>query len=135
MESDLNEYNSFYQCSKIHQLLVLRGGEESQEDNLKITSDEIFPKAWICIWISHVLDSQSWCDSKVLKLSNLLNMGWTTKKPCTDNENSTKNWKNQLDFIWKDFDSRTWRNKSHLILRCISWKSIKNKFPQSTIKS
>jgi hypothetical protein len=42
--------------------------------------------------------------------------------------------KNRLDFIWKDFDSRSWRNKSHSILICISWDSIKNKFSQSTME-
>ena len=54
---------------------------------------------------------------------------------CTGDENSTKNWKNQLDFIWKDFDSRSWRNKSHLVLWCISWDYFENKFSRSTMKS
>ena len=102
---------------------------------LQITRYDIFLKAWICLWISHVLDSQSWCDSKVHKLSNLLVMGWTTKKPCTSDEKSIKNWKNQLDFIWKDFTSRSQWNKSHSIQRCISWDSVENEFSQSMMKS
>ena len=40
----------------------LRGGERSQEDNLKITSCEIFLKAWVFIWVSHELDIPSRCD-------------------------------------------------------------------------
>ena len=64
---------------------------------------------------------------EALKLSNLSK--WDEQpKSCTCDENSTKNWKNELDFTWKDFDSRSWRNKSHSILRCISWDSIENKF-------
>ena len=118
----------FYQLLKIHHLLVIREGEESQEDSLKITSYEIFPKAWICIWIIHVLDSQSWCDSKVLKLSNLMNMGSTAKNPCTDDENATKTRKNQLEFIWKELSSISHWNKSHFIWMSISWDSIENKF-------
>jgi hypothetical protein len=39
-ELDLDEYNLFYQHSKIHQLQVMRGGEESQEDRLKITTEK-----------------------------------------------------------------------------------------------
>ena len=42
--------------------------------------------------------------------------------------------KTQLDFIWKDFTSRSQRNKFHSIQRFISWDSIKNKFSQSTMK-
>jgi hypothetical protein len=45
MESDLDEYNLFYQHSKIRPLPMLRGGEGSQEDTLKITSDENSPEA------------------------------------------------------------------------------------------
>jgi hypothetical protein len=41
----LDDYNLFDQHSKIHQLPVMRGGEESQEDSLKITSDENSPEA------------------------------------------------------------------------------------------
>ena len=44
-ESNSNEYNSFYQFSKIHHLLVIREGEESQEDSLKIRRDENFLEA------------------------------------------------------------------------------------------
>ena len=70
---------------------------------------------------------------ELLQLKNLLE--WA-KQPnsCTGDENSTKNWKNELEFIWKDFDSRSWRNKSHSVLRYISWDSIENKFSQSTMK-
>ena len=70
---------------------------------------------------------------KVLKLTNLTK--WVEQpKSCTGDENSTKNWKNVLDFVWKDFHSRSWRNKFHSILRCISWDLIENKFSQSTMK-
>jgi hypothetical protein len=40
MEYNLDEYNSFYQLLKICHLLVIREGEESQEDSLKIRSDK-----------------------------------------------------------------------------------------------
>ena len=70
---------------------------------------------------------------KVLKLTNLTK--WVEQpKSCTGDENSTKNWKNELDFIWKDFHSGLWRKNSHSILRCISWDSIENKFLQSVMK-
>ena len=49
---------------------VIREGEESQEDSLKITSVEIFMEAWIWIWISHVIDPQSSCDSELNKCLN-----------------------------------------------------------------
>ena len=45
MELDLDEYNSFYELLKFRHLLVIREGEESQEDSLKITSDEKFLEA------------------------------------------------------------------------------------------
>ena len=86
--------------------------------------------------MSHVFDSQPSCDfwvGEVLKLSNLSK--WAKQpKSCTGDENSTKNWKNELDFISKDFDSRSWGNKSHSISRCISWYLIENEFSQSTMK-
>ena len=69
--------------------------------------------------------------SQALKL---VKHGLNNQKPCMDNENSTKNWKNQLDFIWKDFTSRSQWNKSHSIRRCISWDSIENEFSQSMMK-
>ena len=47
-----------------------REGEESQEDSLKITSDGNFLESWICILISHVLDSWSSCDSELSKCLN-----------------------------------------------------------------
>ena len=69
----------------------------------------------------------------MLKLTNFSR--WVEQpSSCTGDENSNQNRKNELDFIWKDFDSRSWRNKSHSILRSISWYSIKNMFSQSTIK-
>ena len=55
-------------------------------------------------------------------------------KWCMGDQNSTKNWKNELDFIWNDFYSRSWRNKSHSILRYISWDLVENKFLQSVMK-
>ena len=71
-----------------------RGGEESQEDSLKITSCEIFLKAWVCKWVRYELGNTSRCDSWFLKLSNLMDMGWTTSNPCTVDEISSKTWKN-----------------------------------------
>ena len=71
-----------------------RGGEESQEDSLKITSYEIFLKASVCIWVIYELDITSWCDSWLLELLNLMNMGWTTPNPCTVDEIATKTQKN-----------------------------------------
>ena len=40
---------------------MIREGEESQEYSLKITSDQNFREAWMCIWIIHVIDSRSSC--------------------------------------------------------------------------
>ena len=40
----------------------------------------------------------------------------------------TKTWKNHLEFIWKDFNSRSQWNKSHSIWMCISWYLIKKSF-------
>ena len=86
-----------------------------------------FDKKWI--WFPILM----WFCIEVLKLTNLSK--WAEQpKSCTGNENSTKNWKNELDFIWKDSHSRSWRNKSHSIPRDISWDSIENKFSQSTMK-
>ena len=48
----------------------MKEGEESQEDSLKITSDEKFPEALICILIRYELDSQSSCDSTLKKYLN-----------------------------------------------------------------
>ena len=61
-------------------------------------------------------------------------MGWTTKLMHERWKFDQKLKTNELDFIWKYFHSISWRNKSHLILRCILWYSIKNKFSQSTMK-
>ena len=69
-------------------------GRESQEDSLKITTCEKFMKAWVCKWERYELDFTSWCDSWLLELLNLLNMGWTTSNPCTVDEIATKTWKN-----------------------------------------
>ena len=49
---------------------MIREGEESQEDSLKITSDENFSEGWICILISFVHDSWSSCDSELSKCLN-----------------------------------------------------------------
>ena len=70
MESYLDEYNSFYQHSKIHQLLVMRGGEESQEASVKITSDENSSEAWIWILMRYELDSWYSCDFELKKCLN-----------------------------------------------------------------
>ena len=107
---------------------MIREGEGSKEDSLKITSDENFLKAWLWILISFVLDSKSSCDSEFRKCLNSQTWqnGWTTKL-MHGRLKFDQNWKNQLDFIWKDFDIRPWRYKSHSILRCISWDSVENK--------
>ena len=85
----------------------------------------------ICTW--YPIFMWFWVE-QVLKLTNLKK--WAEQpKSCMGDENSTKNWKkNELEFIWKDFHSRSWRNKSHSIQRCISWDLIENKFLQSTKK-
>ena len=80
-ESNLDEWNSFYQLSKICHLLVIREGEESQEDSLKITSDENFLEAWLWILISFVLDSRSSCDSEL--------------RMCLNSQTWQNGWKNQ----------------------------------------
>ena len=76
----------------------MRGGEESQEDSLKITSDENFPEFWICILMRHELDSQSSCVSELMKFLNSQTfLKWVGQpNSCTGDENLTKNWKNQL---------------------------------------
>ena len=58
-----------------------REGEESQEDSLKITSDDKFMEAWLWILISHRLDSRSTCDSKLKKCLNSQTWqnGWIAK--------------------------------------------------------
>ena len=71
-----------------------RGGEESQEDSLKITSCENFLKVWVCKLVIYELGITPWCDSWFLKLLNLMNMGWTTPNPCTVDEIATKTRKN-----------------------------------------
>ena len=116
MESNLDEYNSFYDRSKIHQLQA-RGEVKSQEDSLKITSCEIFLKAWVWKWVRYELYITSRYDSWLLELSNLMNMGQTASNPCTVDEISSKTRKNQLEFIWKIFTSRSQWNKSH-------WKCV-----------
>ena len=75
-------------------VIVSRGGEESQEDSLKITTCEIFLKAWVCKWVRYGLGFASRCDSWLLELLNLMNMGWTTPNPCTIDEIATKTQKN-----------------------------------------
>ena len=50
-------------------------------------------------------------------------------------ENSTKHWKIEHDFIWQDFHFGSWINKFHSILRCILWYLGENKFLQSAMKS
>ena len=49
---------------------MIREGEESQEDILKITSDENFLESWLCILISFVPDSRSLHDSELSKCLN-----------------------------------------------------------------
>ena len=45
MESNSDEWNSFDQLLNIDHLLVIREGEESQVDSLKIRSDKNFLEA------------------------------------------------------------------------------------------
>ena len=73
------------------------------------------------------------CIEEVLKLTNMTKMGRTTKI-MYGRWKFIQKLKNELDFIWKDFHSRSWRNKSHSIPRCISWDSIENNFSQSMMK-
>ena len=49
---------------------MIREGEESEEDRLKITSHEIFLEDLLCILMNLVLDSHSSCDSKLNKCLN-----------------------------------------------------------------
>ena len=82
------------------------GGEESQEDNWKITTCESFLKAWVFKWVRYELGITSRCVSWFLELTNLMNMGQTASNPCTVDEISSKTRKNQLEFIWTIFSSR-----------------------------
>ena len=61
-------------------------------------------------------------------------MGWTTKIMHRRWKFDQNLRKNELEFIWKDFDSRSWRSKSHSILRCISWDLGENRLLQSMVK-
>ena len=69
-----------------------------------------------------------------IELSNLMNMGSTASNPCTVDEISSKTRKNQLEFIWKIFASRSQLNKSHSIRISILWDSIENMFFTIKIK-
>ena len=73
-----------YHFSKFRHLLVIREGEESQEDSLKIRSVENFLLSWMWILIFFLL---YWCFSCELELSKCLNSKtwqtcWTTKIMC-----------------------------------------------------
>jgi len=112
-----------------------RGGEESQGDSLKITTCKNFLKAWVFKEVRYELGITSWCVSLLLELSNLMNMGQTASNPCTVDEISSKTRKNQLEFIWKIFASRSQWNKSHSIQISILWDSIENMFFTIKIKN
>ena len=84
-----------------------RGSEESQGDSLKITICKNFMKALVFKEVRYELGITSRCVSLFLELSNLMNMGSTTSNPCTVDEISSKTRKNQLEFIWKIFTSRS----------------------------
>ena len=60
----------FYQLSKTHHLSVIKEGEESQEDTLKIRSDEKFPEYWLDVLRSFLLDFHFSCDSELSKCLN-----------------------------------------------------------------
>ena len=83
-ESNLYEHDSFYQLLKFLHLLVIREGEESQEDRLKIRSVIFFLEAWMLILRSFELFCLFSCESK---LRNWLNsqtwkIGRTTNFMC-----------------------------------------------------
>ena len=69
---------------KICHLLVIKEGEESQEDSLKIRSDENFLEAWLWILRSFLLDFHFSRDSELRKCLNsqTWQTGWTTKIMC-----------------------------------------------------
>ena len=84
MKLYLDEYISFYQLSKIRHLQVIREGEESQENSLKIRSDKKFSEAWL--WILRIF-LLVFCFSCELELSKCLNSqiwqtGWAAKIMC-----------------------------------------------------
>ena len=71
---------------------MIREGEESQEDNLEIRSDENFTEAWLWILRIFFLIStphmiQSWASAWTHKLDKLAEQ----PKSCAGGENSTKN--------------------------------------------
>ena len=63
---------------------MIRAGEESQEDSLKIRSVENFPEAWLWNLICFLFDFRFSCESEFRKLLNskTWQTGWTTKIMC-----------------------------------------------------
>ena len=125
-----------YQHSNIHPLPVIREGEESQEDSLKITSDENFPEAWIFILIRHELDSWSSCCYALNKFLNsqTCQKGWTTKLMHGQWKFDQKLKKMNMASSWY-FHVGSWRNMFHSILICLAWDSGEIVFLQSVVKS
>lgn len=84
MELNSDVHNTFYQLSKIRHLLVIREGEESQEDNSKIISDENFSETWFWIFKIFVLDFRFSSHSNFIKCLNsqTWQTRWTTKIMC-----------------------------------------------------
>ena len=83
---------------------MVREGEESQEYNLKIISDESFPESWLWILRSFFLDFCFSCESELSKCLNsqTWQIGWTTKIMC-------EQWK--FDKKLKKTKKRTWLHK------------------------
>ena len=115
--------------SKLCHLLVIREGEESQEDSSNIRSVENFLRDQMLIlrhfklfFSFHV--NRSWANSKTQKLDK------QDEQPISwaEGEISTKNWKNEHGFIWWDFHAGSWRNMFQSILRYLSWYSDENVF-------
>ena len=131
----------------MYRLLVIREGEESQEDSLKIISDENFLEAWISILRNWLLDSCSSCDSELSKCLNsqtwqnglnIQNHAWATKiRPKTEKLNMTSYDKifimdhEETSLIqFRDVFHEIWLKTSFYNLwwkKCVSWGSMRKK--------
>ena len=113
---------------------MIRKGEESQEDSLKIRSVENFMGAWMWILRSFLLDFRFSFESELRKFLN--SQTWQTcwkQKSCVGGEILTRNWKNEHGFICWDFYLGSWDNKFQSILRCLSWYLDENMVLQSKV--
>ena len=137
---------TFYQLLKIRHLLVIKEGEESQEDSLKIRSDENFLEAWLWILGSFLLDFFFSCDSYLSKCLNsqTWQTGWTTKIMCGrwkfDQKLKNWTWLHMIRFSFRimkkhvsfdyEMSFKRFRWKCDFAIhggKCISWKSMKEK--------